>query len=443
MFAVMIIQFLVTCLSAEPMISPATPLDAAVMHDHIVGSLLGSALADALGRATEPLATGSEIKRVYGQSGITSVQQMSSCDWIYEPYKNKQAPYTSNTVLARLTFDACIEGRKNDDTDEQITETIAQKIIDLFGPYKYARDNHFGFRRHSDYCMKIAEHLSHCRIFNRTPLWWIIEKDNKNVCQPLAENESGALARAWPIGLIFADKRERILSLARSQTLVTHGHPSVIAASAALAIGISYALQGESADRIVAEMALVAEHYQNSEQAYKPRAKKVSEAELATLLRLEKNHYYTSDMITYYACQARTHRDISQFLAVNSQELGVAADEMIALVAYIIVKYDDNPRQAMTAAANLGGRTSLLAALVGAFMGARHGFALLKGPYAVDIDMLENNQSFHRAADELSMVYGKQKEHTWLSHRFLLGSLAAVLLGIGVYTYHAISQGTL
>ena len=432
MFAVMVLFLISAGMYAEP----ASVADTTAIHDRIKGALVGSALADALGRITEPLSTAEQIKHVYGSSGVTSVRQMSSCEWIYEPYKRKQAAYTSNTVLAQLAYQATIDGRKRGQSDEEIIEAIAEAIVDLFGSRKYALDNHFGFRRHSDYCIKTAEHLTRCRLFNRSPLWWIVEKEDKTICQPLAENESGALARAWPIGLVFADREERIFSLARYQTLITHGHPSVAAASAALAVGTAYSIKGESIDRIVKEMVLASEHYENAEQAYKPSAKKMKAHDKEPIL-LEKNHYYTSDMINYCASQARAARKLSQFLPYVSQELGSTADEMISVVVYILVKHADNPKNAIAEAVNLGGRTSLLASLVGALVGARCGFATLKEIYGFDIDMLENVQSFYEASDELAqLAYGREPEsrhQAFLSRRVIGYGFTASLLGIAGY----------
>ncbi len=48
--------------------------------------------------------------------------------------------------------------------------------------------------------------------------------------------------RAWPLGLIYFNDRNRLIEAATDQSVLTHRHPMASAASVAAAVGVAVAL---------------------------------------------------------------------------------------------------------------------------------------------------------------------------------------------------------
>ena len=244
------------------------PLSNTRWQDHVKGALIGSVIGDILGRLTEPLGTSSAIKLAYGSNGISSINQISPCDFMYEPFRYKSAAYSSNTVLSSLTFQAALEGRKKKLSDEELTSRIAGRMIDFFGTRKYYLDPHFSFRKHPATTLKAAERLIEC-MDNTKKSWWLVpKKERKKNCKLIVENESGALARAWPIGLVFADDPEKVSAFTAHQTYLTHEHPTVIAACVAFSTGIVSAFEGKEPQEVVHEMVRSSDIYAQAESQY-------------------------------------------------------------------------------------------------------------------------------------------------------------------------------
>lgn len=396
------------------------PLSTAQWEDRVKGALIGSVFGDVLGRVTEPLGSSSNIKIKYGKEGISSLNQIDPCEWVYEPFKYKAAAYSSATVLALLTYKATIVGRKKSYTDEEITEQIARQMVDLFGPQKYSLDHHFSFRKHSQATLKAAEMLADC--FDHDQKQWWIKQESKKNCKLSFDNESGALARAWPIGLIFADNSERIHSIAIHQTKLTHLHPTVLAASAALSVGVAASLRGIAPHQVVDEMITTAQRYEQAAQQYKQA--KVTQVDLTQVKTSAQNPLITSDMLRY--AQRVQGEDIVEVFGT-----GYLAHEALAAAAHIFLRYPDDIKSALTEAANAGGRTALIASVVGALVGARCGFEHVKDAFGTEIEMIENIEIFRKAADDFSEL--RNCECNSLARKSITGGVILGMFGLAGY----------
>ncbi len=402
------------------------PLSIAQWEDRVKGALIGSVFGDVLGRVTEPLGSSSNIKVKYGKEGISSFNQIDPCEWVYEPFKYKAAAYSSGTVLALLTYKATIIGRKKSYMDEEITELIACQMVDLFGSQKYVLDHHFSFRKHSQATLKAAERLADCMDRNKKQ-WWVKQESKKN-CKLSFDNESGALARAWPIGLIFADNSERINSLTIHQTKLTHLHPIVLAASAALSVGVAASLRGVAPHQVVDEMIITAQQYEQAAQQYKQA--KVTQVGLIQAEASAQNPLTTSDMLRY-AQQVQGQEIVEVF------GTGHLAHEALATAAHIFLRHPDDIKSALTEAANAGGRTALIASLVGALVGARCGFGHVKDAFGEEIEMIENIEIFRKAADDFSEL--RNCECNSLSQKCITGGAILGTLGLASYLLYAMA----
>ncbi len=380
-------------LSHEPLLTRAQ------LEDRIGGALLGSVLGDALGRVTEPLETAEHITQKYGKEGLTSLTQIKSCDWLYEPFKHKVAAYSSNSVLALLMYEVCLQGRKQGLSDQEILMQGACGYMELFGPNNYVLDPHYSFRKHSAITIKSADYLAQylCQMHDEG-------KACKKKAPRFQENESSIVPLLWPIGLVFADHYERVRFLVEKQVLITHKHPAVLAASVALAIGIAACVQGEPVEQVVEKMIAAAKWYEQL-----PR-------------KLGSDEKSTSDML----------RDAQK---MAPEYKGFTADEAIALAVHIVLAYPD-PRQAITEAVNRGGRTALVASLVGALVGAQCGLTRLKEAYETEVHLLENYDRIDAAARDFRSV--KKFGGVALPYSFLrtVLSYGALIGTVGCMAYY-------
>lgn len=409
-----------------------------VLEDRVKGALVASTLGDALGRVTESLGGTAEIKRIFGVSGLNALSQIPSCYWLYDVFKHKQAPFSTNTVQAILAYETAVQVRKKNLSQEAAVDLLGRKIIDAFGEHKDVLDPHYAFRNHSPQVLTMAAHLAKLFEKKQTALWWEQEGNS-------ALNDAEGLTRTWPLGVVFADDIGRILSLADYQTQLDKDS-SAKAASVALAVGIAYSLRGASVDRIVGEMVRTAELYEHEENVAKPYAKKITNEVAFSSELIAKNTLYTSDMIRYAAIMAKNGHDPEAILgAVNvvhlhnrSQEgylLGNQADEALAAAVYIFVRHADDVMQGLAEAANAGGRTALIASLTGALLGARNGFDHVGQGCGMDLQLLEGLPHFEVLTSDVSELYsfGPHVESRTSLHKYAPYGLLAGLLGLAGY----------
>lgn len=388
--------------------------------DRVKGALISSAFGDAFGMVTEKYGTKSEIFKAYGEKGITSLYQIVPCDWIYDPYSHKEAPYTTNTVFALLMYTTSLEGREYGLSVQDMTEGAAQAIVNLFGPQKYFFDNHFNFRKHPENCIKAAERLSFCLEHKKG----FFASNEIMDCERTLENESSALARAWPIGLVFADDPEKAKIFVASQATLTHAHPKVLFSSIALARGMAAAIQGEPINTIVTEMIKEAEKAENSRLE--------SDLEKADTRSV-------SDLLRYaYAEGKLSHGYLEQL--PQGKHYGERADEALAAVIALLVKHESAPQNALFEAVNNGGKSALIASLVGAFIGAIDGYEHCAKVIGSQLDLLENIRQISEDAQQLPLILmhenGHASQHFTSSNLFSRYLVYGCLAGLGAYSIY-------
>lgn len=388
-------------------------VSAATLRNKVKGALVGAALGDTMGRVTEPFSL-SDIKQLYGSDGLNSLQHITPCDLLYEPFKHKQAAYSTHSVFAHLVYETALAMRASNGSPEDFTDVLARKIIDQFGPHKYALDRHFEFRRHTDDIRALAEKLADAYRKNTKKLWWVDAKRHDQLTAA-AEADSATLARAWPLGLVFADDIQKLIVTTGFQTMLTHRSPEAQAASCSLAVGMALTLRGTSVDETVFQMIEVAKKYESAEQAYRSDDKLLESTLVEEVYETNSFIEYankeisqcknTSQLLSYAYKAAKEGRHPDDLLGSNTIRLdsnrspegyllGYRADEALAAALYIFVRHPDDIEAALSEAVNCSGRSSLIATIVGALVGGRCGYDHIEQAYGRDLTLLENREMY-------------------------------------------------
>ncbi len=373
------------------------------LKDRIQGALVGGALGDAFGAVTSRFDTTQEMFRVYGPHGLTSFSQFEATDWLYDSKGDRYVPWTDNTLFSNAQSTILVEGRKRNLTPEQYGDVTARGLLALTNFGCTDLDVQDSTRNRRVETMRSVERLAKMIEHKTTSDWWIRptyrECRDRTISQ---EAGSSVLARAWPIGIVYADDPLAARQISKVVTEVTHRHPTAIAASAAIVAGMTYALRGESVDEIVKRMVYSAEQYDRAERVYKKHAVKICSGKGFKRTLISQNAMFTSDMIRYAAIMAKVGASPRDILGDTSKKqdnnrsqrgylLGYEADEAVAAMVFIFVRNADNLKAAIIEASQSAGQSDIIASLVGALIGARVGYKKYSRALAADIALLEEH----------------------------------------------------
>ncbi len=246
-----------------------------LLKDRIKGAIQGAALGDALGRVTTPLDTTQEIRNTYGNEGLVSFKQFKPTDWRFDTAGRKYAPWTDNTLFSNAQLTVFLEGRRRGLTTSQYGDITARSLMALTAFGKPELDVFDNMRNRRIETIVAAERLAKAVDSKTDSDWWVRPISTLHRDREIAqETGSSVLARVWPAGIAYVEDLRKAQSIARVVTEVTHRNPTVVAASAAIVAGISYAVRGASADEIVNQMARAASYHDRAEKLYKRDAKK-------------------------------------------------------------------------------------------------------------------------------------------------------------------------
>lgn len=377
--------------------------DQHILQDRIQGAIVGAALGDAFGRVTTHFDSLLEIHNAYGTQGLTSFAQFKQTDWCYDTAGKKYAPWTDNTLFANALCTILLEGRKRDLPTPSFGDITGRSLLVLTSFGK--QDVHDSMRNRRTETVIAAERLAKMVEHKTDSDWWVrpLATDCRN--QEIAQEAgSSVLARAWPIGIVYADDPLKAREIAKTVTEVTHRHPTALAASAAIVAGLTYALRGESTEDIINRMVYAAERFDRAEKVYKRDAEKIRAQKGYKPAAISCNAMLTSDMIRYAASMAQVGASPVDILGDNGRKrannrssrgylLGYQADEAVAAAVFIFVRNADNLKSALIEAAESPGQADLIAALVGALVGARIGYRGYASEMAPDVALLEEHDA--------------------------------------------------
>lgn len=376
-------------------------------------TVINAAVGDILGQSPEFKASKEEIKKSFGPSGISSIEDVLKAQDNKRPY----AFYTDDTVMSVIMLHVLEEGvQKQWSTDEMLAE-LACQFGALFSSKYLAIDPLYSERAHGPTnigkLQAISKKLDSITLTNTPQKFCANCSDYRTVITPilqdkltipspltsdyivLTKNEAGcgSVMRVWPPALIYYEELEKLRQLADQQSLLTHRSPIARASCVAFAVGIAYALLGKSVDEIVAAMVQEAELFDALEAQYKTDAKKTKKP---TRDMITKDELFTSDMILYASQEAKNSKEPdvvfgvkggneknNKFRSPDGNILAWAADESAAAAVYFFerfalkVKNGTAPSQAvkdvMVEAANIIGDSDSAASLAGALIGAYTG----------------------------------------------------------------------
>jgi ADP-ribosylglycohydrolase len=196
--------------------------------------MLGLAVGDALGFPCE-FRSRRAILETFGPAGVTDFVGLMDPAWPAVPMivakHHPPGTFSDDTQMSIAVARALVDAGSED------LETLMRAMSARFVEWSRSDDND---RAPGSTCM------SGCRALGRGAPWREAGvADSKG---------AGAPMRAVPIGLRYAREPERLREVARASSLPTHGHPTALAASEAVALMVALALEQRPPEEIHARL---------------------------------------------------------------------------------------------------------------------------------------------------------------------------------------------
>jgi ADP-ribosylglycohydrolase len=318
------------------------------------GSMLAGGIGDALGRVTEFIKSTDSIFEQYPR-GVRTYDDFLLRDWSNVPAElknNNIAPYTDDTAMAKLVLTKLIYAKKYN-WDLHITMChIAASFV------KDAHDTSLGwvapFRAPGNACIAGVKQLGINWYENQSWNDWDVLAHTAGGC--------GSVMRAHPFGLVFADDPEKAALWAAEHSRLTHGNPMALAACAAMATGVAYAVQGKTPEFIVEKMIAAARQY-DEVTATKIESAYISGHQAGRSRSRFDNIFQAYDNAEFRRCNDH----------VFSTFLGWAAHDAIAATVYAFTLSPNNVMEAIYLGVHTPGDSDSIASMAGALVGARVG----------------------------------------------------------------------
>jgi ADP-ribosylglycohydrolase len=274
-------------------------------RDRAAAILFGLALGDGLGAPVEFLSL-TEIKQRYGARGIQ------------EPAT--PALYTDDTQMTLALAEGLLDAGLTASIDTQMRAIGSRFIAWLHSP-----DNN---RAPGNTCLQGIQRFEQGIAWNEAGL--------------VQSKGCGSAMRVAAVGYLFQHDETRLREIAIASSLITHRHPTAIAASVAAAYAIKLALDGISISE------------------YLPRMMRFTDGKSDEL-----------DAALYRIGHAGAWTDEEKALAHIGE--GWTGEEAVALALYCVCRYPDDYRACVRRAANTNGDSDSIACIAGGIMGARLG----------------------------------------------------------------------
>ena len=383
-----------------------------VTQDHIQGALVGAALGDTLARVTTPLDTLNEIDAEYGYQGIASIDQYLEQDW--SSLDPTIAPYASNTVLSLLTLDVLTDIRQRGGSKEQMADGIAQGLVNALGSDYRKWDPLFDQRYYMTEVLQKAATVARRKERGEATPWWS-DGDEDQLSREVLNQEfdSGALSRAWPVGLVFHDSKATARRVTDYLTTITHRHATSRAAASALVTGIVHALEGMAPKQVAEQMINAAEKFDRMERRQKRKSRKLWSRRHFKAELIARDKMLTSDMLRFAVRAAEEGVSAEEFLGTNSKKkdtgrsyrgylLGYNADEAVAAALFLFLRNPQDFKVLAIEGSLAGGNAALITSLAGALYGAYNGLENIKAQgYSHDLAKLEGYERIIARAEQV------------------------------------------
>jgi len=360
------------------------------VKDKIKACIFGAAIGDALGRVTEF----KDIAGIYKkyENIVVSFDDFKEGDFV-EKNGKKVALYTDDTQMAMIVLKQC--KRKlfwNKHGMDALMSDLAKDFVAWVNDPDGGNIQDSGGLAHLRApgntciasCKELERRINWRNSFSGaclSPLyygsqWWACGKGDKKFIQ--FEGGSGAVMRAWPFGLCFHENPKLAAEWSAQHSKLTHRNPISLAACAAIATGVAYAMQSVlSVKEITNKMIAAAEKYN---------------METADTMRMAVQYAHDESML-------------SDAVFADKDFQGWDARTAIAATVYIFNKSPNDLRQALVLGVNTPGDSDTIATLAGALVGAYSGrFDQISQK---ELDVLEDSDEFMRLAQNVChMCYG-------------------------------------
>ncbi|MEV6163944.1 ADP-ribosylglycohydrolase family protein [Streptomyces sp. NPDC052052] len=324
------------------------------------GVLLGGAIGDALGAGVDGL-TLEEIRQAHGADGVTD----------FLPVHGGRGTVTAITQLTLFTVDGLIRAQVRRDTGawHPPTDVYRAHLRWVATQHDWGPDE----RRKDNGWLAQQEWLYARRGPTRECLTGLGDDTMGTLDQPKnpTARDSAALTRSAPFGLLIGWEPQLVFQLAVECAAQTHGHPTTLLASGALAVLVHGLARGETLDGSVQHtLALIAE---------RPGHEPLTEALKQAL--------------------GAVRQGIPGPALIESLGVTGAAEEVLAVAVYCALVGEDVP-QGLRLAVNHGGPSAATGALCGALLGALHGETALPPAWIAE---LEGRGTLLEIADDFAM----------------------------------------
>ncbi|WP_297015848.1 ADP-ribosylglycohydrolase family protein [uncultured Dialister sp.] len=345
--------------------------------DKFRGALYGSACGDALGYPLQNFSVG-RIQHRFGPFGLRTLVRDSK--------NGKKAPISDDTQMILATIDGILwADAKKLDLVDGIYRGYMRWYYSQTGE-EPRRGQRTWMRRQPherEFCL-LREKFMHARRNPEEGLLGAFSKDSRGSTKVKVNDSKGsaALARAIPLGLLFAGDSKMAFDEAVKAAALSHSNPvayyaagGLAAIIACLAYGLTLPKALERAETLLGKM-----------HKTDPILSLLGAAEE------QANNHPAGKTGTW------DHID-----SISSLGSGHSAEEALAIAVYCALAVDD-PLDALIVSANHAGKSTTTGAITGAIEGVRFGTSFMPEYWA---DILEGNGVISFMADKLFYVYNK------------------------------------
>lgn len=295
------------------------------LRDRYRGCLIGLAVGDALGFATEFLRAPA-IRARYGPAGVTDFEPAGG---------HPRGTFTDDTQMTLALAEALLEAVGDAELD-LLMGAVGRRFV----AWSRSPENN---RAPGNTC------LAACRALAGGADWRASGVAHSKGC--------GAPMRTAPVGLRYHRDQARIATIGAAAARITHGHPTAVAASVAMSLGVSLALDGTAPEAVHAAMVEAA----------------------AALDRPCADHLALVPSVLGHEPEA----------AFGLLGEGWVAEEAVAAALYCWLRAPDDYARCVLAGANASGDSDSIACLAGALCGASLGLEAVPSRWRAGVEQVD------------------------------------------------------
>ncbi len=321
-----------------------------------IGCMIGSAYGDSLGAAVE-FDTLDGIREIYGEQGITRLESV---------YGHPAGAITDDTQMAIATAEGIVNVLATDLYKlGVVTNSIWESYLDWYDSQSEA---------------------SQRRAPGNTCLSALASGKMGSAAAPLNYSSGcGAIMRAHPAGIAYADNFDYAFEVGAASGAITHGNPNGYMPAAFFSHLIAELMQGEKLESAISGSVAALE-------------RQPSEQHQGTLTRVRQALWSPRDGDSGEIIDAQVGQS-------PSGGGGWQGHDALAIALYAAVRSPEDPLEAIRIAVNHSGDSDSTGAIAGAIVGAMHG-----------------PEVFENALNEQAVE---------LEHKVYLGELAVKLVAVG------------